>query len=69
MKGKKWAIRVTYANGEDAWLRIGARPGVGLIASFDRATADINREFISHGLSEGDVALVVPFPSKTKADS
>ena len=66
-KRQRWAIRVTFANGEDAWLHEGPRPGVGPIASFDRKTADVNREFVSHGLDDGDVAVVVPFPPVTEA--
>lgn len=67
MTGKKWAIRVIFANGKDAWLRHRHRAGRGPIVSFDRATAEVNREFVSQGLDDGDVALVVPFPSRAKA--
>lgn len=56
----RWVIRVTYPNGEDAYLRHGSRIGAGPIVQFrDRKTADANIDFIRPGLDDGATVTVV----------
>lgn len=57
---KTWAIRVTYQNGEEAWLRHGSRIGAGPLATFGtRKLADINADFVKQGMDAGTVVTVV----------
>ena len=59
---RQWAIRVTYANGEDAWLRQGATIGEGAIVRFtSKQRAEEYRDFISQGLDADEVARVVRY--------
>lgn len=64
--GERWAIRVTFRNGEDAWLRHGSVPGVGQIVTFtNRRLAEKEAAFVREGLSDGDVAMIVSaFPKR-----
>ncbi len=56
----KWAIRVTYPSGQEAWLRRGSRIGVGPIVYFGtKQLAELNVEFIREGLDDGTVVAVV----------
>lgn len=56
----KWAIRVTYPSGDEAWLRHGSRIGEGPLATFGtRKLAEINAEFVSQGMDAGTVVTVV----------
>lgn len=67
---KCWKIRVTYANGEEAYLRHGSRIGAGPLATFGtRKLADINAEFVKMGLDEGDVVTVVQHVKSAAADA
>lgn len=62
MSRDRWAIRVTYANGDEAWLRHGAAVGAGPIVKFTtRRTADLNVDLISPGLDDGAIITVVRF--------
>ena len=55
----KWAIRVTYPSGEDAWLRHGSRIGAGPMATFaTRQLAEINAEMIRPGLEDCTITIV-----------
>lgn len=55
-----WAIRVTFANGKDAFLRLGGVIGRGPIATFhSKAKAEMEAAFIREGLYEGDVVTVI----------
>lgn len=59
---KRWAVRVTFANGEDAYLRRGSRIGSGPVVTFGtRKLAEINAEFVGHGLDSGAVVTVVQY--------
>lgn len=58
-----FAIRVTTADGDDMWVRDGATPGEGPISRFiSRREAENTKDFLSQGLEDGTVAVVVPFP-------
>lgn len=62
MNRDRWAIRVTYANGDEAWLRHGSTVGAGPIVKFTtRHTAEANVDLISPGLDDGAVVTVVCF--------
>lgn len=55
-----WAIRVTFADGKEAFLRHGNVIGRGPIATFhSKAKADEQAAFIREGLDAGDVATVI----------
>lgn len=55
-----WAIRVTFANGKDAFLRHGGVIGRGPIATFySKAKAEEQAAFVREGLDAGDVATVI----------
>jgi hypothetical protein len=55
-----WAIRVTFANGQTAFLRHGGVIGKGAIVSFhSKAKADAEAENVRNGLNEGDVLTVI----------
>lgn len=57
---RRWAIRVTFADGNEAWLRHGSRIGSGPIATFgSRKLAEINAEFVGHGLDAGAVVTII----------
>lgn len=59
-KTTRWVIRVTYPNGEDAYLRHGAVIGEGPIVRFGtKRLADINAGFVSEGLPDGATVTVV----------
>jgi hypothetical protein len=59
-KTTRWAIRVTYPDGREAWLRHGASIGEGPVVRFGtKKLAEINAEFVSHGLPEGTTVTVV----------
>jgi hypothetical protein len=58
----RWAIRVTFATGEDAWLRHGRLPGEGPIVKFaNRQVAEREASFVREGLDQGDALPVVRF--------
>lgn len=58
---KRWAIRVTYPSGEEAWLRHGSRIGAGPLATFGtRKLAEINADFVRQGLDTDVVIAIVP---------
>jgi hypothetical protein len=58
----RWGIRVTFADGRDAWLRTGATPGEGHVVRFhSKADADRQAAFMREGMSEGDVVSVVRY--------
>ena len=58
-KTTRWAIRVTYPNGQDAWLRHGASVGVGSVVQFrTKQLAEINVDFIRQGFDD-DVTISV----------
>ncbi len=60
MRAMSWAIRVTYANGREAFLRRGARPGYGPIATFrTRRDAEDQAAFLREGLDARDVVTVI----------
>lgn len=55
-----YAIRVTFANGRDAFVREGGVIGQGRIATYrTRALADADADFIRQGLDDGAVATVI----------
>ncbi len=55
-----WAIRVTFANGKDAFLRHGGVIGRGPIATFhSKAKAEEEASFVREGLDTGDVVMVI----------
>jgi hypothetical protein len=57
----RWAIRVTYPSGEDAYLRHGATVGEGPVVTFrTKRDAELNAEaYVQPGLDEGTVVSVV----------
>jgi hypothetical protein len=62
MSRDRWAIRVTYATGEDAWLRHGGVPGEGPVVKFtSRQVAEREASFVREGLDVADVVAVVRF--------
>lgn len=69
MGAKRWAVRVTYADGNEAYLRHGARIGYGSIVKFDKKTAEINADFLRAGVDEGDTVTVVQAPSRDETDT
>ena len=55
-----WAIRVTFANGKDAFLRHGGVIGRGPIATFhSKQKAEAEAAFIREGMDAGDVVAVI----------
>ncbi len=74
-----WAIRVTFANGRDAFLRHGRGIGRGPIATYhSKAKAEEYASFVRDGLDAGDVVTVIershgrqkdPAPSPTPPPS
>ncbi len=55
-----WAIRVTFANGKDAFLRHGWVIGRGPIATFhSKEKAEREAAFVREGLDAGDVVTVI----------
>lgn len=55
-----WAIRVTFANGKDAFLRHGGVIGRGPIVTFhSKAKAEREAAFVRHGCSSEDVVTVI----------
>jgi hypothetical protein len=55
-----WAIRVTFANGRDAYVRHGGVIGRGPIATFHaKAQAEAQAAFVREGLDARDVVMVV----------
>lgn len=59
---KRWAIRVTYPSGEEAWLRHGSRIGAGPLATFgSRKLADINADFVQQGMDDGTTVVAVEY--------
>lgn len=62
-----WKIRVTYPNGDEAWLRHGSRIGEGPLATFaSRKLADINADFIKQGL-DADCTVTIVKQRKVEA--
>jgi hypothetical protein len=56
----RWAIRVTYENGEDAWLRSGSAIDEGPIVQFrSREAAERQADFAREGLDEGQSLTIV----------
>jgi len=63
----RWAIRVTYPNGQDAWLRRGATIGAGPIVEFrTKHLAELNVELIREGLDADTVVSVVRLTSSVR---
>lgn len=60
----RWAIRVTLANGHDAYLRHGWKIGSGSIVLFrSKRDAELSAEsFVAPGLDDGSVVTVVRAP-------
>ena len=55
-----WAIRVTYANGREAFLRHGGVIGRGPIVTFhSKAKADRDAACLRDGLDAGDIVTVI----------
>ena len=55
-----WAIRVTLANGHDAFLRRGSGIGHGPIMTFhSKAKAEEEAAFVREGFSDEDVVIVI----------
>ena len=55
-----WAIRVTYANGREAFLRHGIVPGTGPIVTFhSKAKADAEAAIFRDNLNAGDAITVI----------
>jgi hypothetical protein len=55
-----WAIRVTFANGRDAFVRHGGVIGRGPIATFhSKAKAEAQAALFREGLDAGDVVTVI----------
>lgn len=55
-----WAIRVTFANGRDAFVRHGWVIGRGPIATYrTREQADKDADFVRQGLDAGDTVMVI----------
>jgi hypothetical protein len=55
-----WAIRMTFANGRDAFLRHGGVIGRGPIVTFhSKAKADAQAAVLREGLEAGDVVTVI----------
>lgn len=60
MKSTSWAIRVTFANGRDAFLRHGGVIGRGPIVTFhSKAKAEQEAAFVREGCSSEDVVTVI----------
>ena len=60
MRAMTWAIRVTFANGRDAFVRHGGVIGRGPIATFySREKAEEQATFIRQGMEPGDVVTVI----------
>lgn len=60
MRALRWALRVTFADGSDAFLRHGGVIGRGPIVTFySKAKADEQAAFIRQGLDTGDVVTVI----------
>ncbi len=57
---RRWAVRVTYADGDEAFLRHGAMIGEGPLVPFRTREAAAKRaEELRPGLNEDDVVSVV----------
>jgi hypothetical protein len=55
-----WAIRVTFANGKEAFLRHGGIIGRGPIATWhSKAKAEREAAFVCEGCSSEDVVTVI----------
>lgn len=55
-----WAIRITFANGRDAFLRHGGKVGHGPIATYySKAKAEEQAAFVREGLDAGDVVTII----------
>lgn len=55
-----WAIRVTYTNGRDAFVRHGGVIGRGPIATFhSKAKAEEQAAFVREGLDAGELVTVI----------
>ena len=64
----RWVIRVTYPNGDDAYLRRGAKAGHGEIVCFtSRVTAELNCSFVAQGLDAGTIVTVVRWTRELEA--
>lgn len=62
MTPKRWALRITYRHGGEAFLRHGTRIGYGPIVQFrTRRDAEINIGMIEPGLDAGTVVTVVRY--------
>lgn len=60
MRAISWAIRVTFANGRDAFVRSGGVIGRGPIATYrTKAQAESDAAFMREGLDAGDVVTVI----------
>lgn len=60
MRAVTWAIRVTFANGQSAFLRHGGCPGAGAIVTFhSKARATEKAAFLREGLDAADVITVI----------
>lgn len=60
MRPITWAIRVTFADGREAFLRHGNVIGRGPIATFhSKEKADAQAAFLREGLDAGDVVTVI----------
>ncbi len=65
----RFALRVTYADGQEAWLRHGAVTGDGLIVLFsNRERAEARAAELRAGLDEGDVVMVVAWGAAVRRD-
>lgn len=60
-KPARWGIRVTFKNGQDVFLRYGARVGFGDIVTFkSKKDAELNAEsMVAPGLDAGSTVTVV----------
>jgi hypothetical protein len=64
MTRDRWAIRVTYRSGDDAWLRHGPVIGEGRIATFTtREHAEREARVLRNGLDADDIVMVVKCPT------
>lgn len=60
MRALTWAIRVTFADGRDAFVRHGGVIGRGPIATFhSKAKAEEQAAFVRQGMETGDVVMVI----------
>jgi hypothetical protein len=62
-RAMRWAVRVTYPSGEEAWLRHGALVGSGSIVAFAKpAPGGAGGPFLSMGMEDESEVTVERMP-------